>query len=311
VTVTDSKALAVRDEQKDFGELMKVGAMIAKSGYFQDAREESQAIVKVLAGKELGIGPVTAMQGIYIVKGRVTLGANLMASLIKSSGRYNYRILELTDKVCRIQFYEDGKPVGESSFTMEDAKKAGLGGANWTGYARNMLFARALSNGAKWYCPDAFSGTTPYTREEIEQGATVEELPTVEVDTATGEVIEGEVVDQKPVDPSRQKIIDAIETDWKKRTEYDPAFGTAPRRFNSIKGWVNANGSTPWDEKYDAKSVKAEAIDEWLRWAFIDDLIDYGKHNRARLRTEKADAAREAEQSMSDADGSEGAEVDE
>ena len=302
--------LAIRDDKdQEFGELMKVGEMIARSGYFQDAKEASQAFVKVLAGRELGIGPVTSMQGIYIVKGRVTLGANLMASLIKSSGRYNYRVVELTDKVCRIEFTEYGKPVGESSFTMDDAKRAQLGGANWTGYARNMLFARALSNGAKWYCPDAFSGTTPYTREEIEQGGTVEELPVV--DKATGEVIEAEVVEQKPkIDPSRQKIIDAIEADWKARQEFDPAFGTAPRRFNSIKGWVNANGSTPWDGDRYAGS-KADSVEVWLREAFIDDLIDYGKHNRKRLNTEKADAAREAEQSMSEADGSEGIEVDE
>lgn len=303
-----SNALAVRDEQKDFGELMKVGAMIAKSGYFQDAREEAQAVVKVLAGKELGIGPVTAMQGIYIVKGRVTLGANLMASLIKSSGRYNYRILELTDKVCRIQFYEDGKPVGESSFTMDDAKKAGLGGANWTGYARNMLFARALSNGAKWYCPDAFSGTTPYTREEIEQDGTIEELPTVEVDTATGEVIEGEAVEQKAsVSASRAKLIEAIQGDWLTRQEYEPAMMAPLRRMNSVKGWIASQANAhPWPD-----GDPVDAIQEWLRTAPEADLRGYGKHNRGRLNTVKADAAREAEQSMSDADGSEGAEVDE
>lgn len=302
-----SNALAIRDEQKDFGELMKVGAMIAKSGYFQDAREEAQAVVKVLAGRELGIGPVTAMQGIYIVKGRVTLGANLMASLIKSSGRYNYRILELTDKVCRIQFYEDGKPVGESSFTMEDAKKAGLGGANWTGYARNMLFARALSNGAKWYCPDAFSGTTPYTREEIEQDGTIEELPTVEVDTATGEVIEGEAVEQKAsASASRAKLIEAIQGDWLARQEYESAMMAPLRRMNSIKGWITSQANAhPWPD-----GDPVDAIREWLRTAPEADLRGYGKHNRTRLNTEKADAVREAEQSLSEADGSEGMEED-
>ena len=56
--------------------------------------------------------------------------------------------------------------VGKSSFNFKDAAKAGLANKDvWKNYPRNMMFARALSNGSKWYCPNVFSG---YTREEIE-----------------------------------------------------------------------------------------------------------------------------------------------
>ena len=34
-------------------------------------------------------------------------------------------------------------------------------------FARNMLFARAISNGARWYCPDLFSGNPVYVPEEL------------------------------------------------------------------------------------------------------------------------------------------------
>ena len=306
-----SSALARIEKTMSVPEVMDVAKAFSASGYFKDARDAAQAAVKIMAGQELGIPPVAAMTGIVIVKEKVTLSANMMAALVKSSGRYNYRVVQHTDSICEIAFFEGGQQVGTSSFSMDEAKRANLSGANWTQYPKAMLFARAMTQGVRWYCPDVLSGIAAYTPEELGESATVEELPSVEVDAATGEVIEAEVVEQKPkIDPSRQKIIDAIEADWKARQEFDPAFGTAPRRFNSIKGWVNANGSTPWDGDRYAGS-KADSVEVWLREAFIDDLIDYGKHNRKRLNTEKADAAREAEQSMSEADGSEGIEVDE
>ena len=34
-------------------------------------------------------------------------------------------------------------------------------------FARNMLFARAISNAARWYCPDLFSGNAVYVPEEL------------------------------------------------------------------------------------------------------------------------------------------------
>lgn len=165
-------------------DIITLGQALVRSGYFTDVRQVSQAIVKVLAGQELGIGPIRAMTDIHVmqVEGRsqTTLGATLMASLIKRSGRYDYRTLELTDQACELEFLEirsenagtlerrlERVPIGRSRFTMQDAAKAKLAAkANWLQYPRNMLFARAISNGAKWFCSDVFGGAV-YTPEEI------------------------------------------------------------------------------------------------------------------------------------------------
>ena len=61
-------------------------------------------------------------------------------------------------------FVEHGKEIGRSRFDKADATKAGT--QNVDKFARNMLFARAISNGVKWYCPDVFS-TAVYTPEEL------------------------------------------------------------------------------------------------------------------------------------------------
>ncbi len=171
-------------------EVLTLGKTLAASGYFNDTRDAAQAAVKVLAGQELGLGPIASMTGIYIVKGRVTMSANLMAAQIKRSGRYNYRVTTMTNDAVVVEFYENGQSIGVSSYTADDAKAAGLWGSSdpWKKSPRNMLFARAMSNGAKWFAPDIFAGPV-YTPDEMEsEGPMLPPAPPVNV--LTGEVVE-------------------------------------------------------------------------------------------------------------------------
>ena len=148
-------------------------AMVA-SGFFQDSKQASQAVVKILAGQELGFGPFASMTGVNIIQNKPVLAANLMAAAVKRQGKYNYRIVELTDTGCVLAFFEAGIEVGRSEFKKSDAEKAGLlQKDNWKKYPRNMYFARAISNGQKWYAPDVFNGATVYTPDEL--GAQVDD----------------------------------------------------------------------------------------------------------------------------------------
>ncbi len=179
-----NQALAIKDDMS----LSQLGDVFVKSGFFTDTRDAAQAVVKILAGRELGFGPMAAMTGVYIVKGRVSVSANLMAAAVKRTGKYNYRVVELSATACELAFLEQGQDIGHSRFTAEDAKKAGT--QNMDKYPRNMLFARAMSNGVKWYCADVFGGPI-YTPEEM--GAKVDE---------DGDVVEmpavAPVADEKP-----------------------------------------------------------------------------------------------------------------
>ena len=177
-------------------ETLSLGETLAKSGYFSDAKGAAQAVVKILAGAELGFGPIASMTGVHIVQGKPTLGANLMGAAIKRTGKYNYRVVTLNEQQCEIAFYEDGEEVGRSAFAMADAQRAGLANKdNWKKYPRNMLFSRCLSNGARWYCPDVFSGVTPYTPEEL--GA--------EVDGESGVIIEGQFTATEPEEKNKHQ----------------------------------------------------------------------------------------------------------
>lgn len=151
--------------------LQHLGALLAESGFFQDARQTAQAAVKVMAGEELGLGPIASMTQIHIVQGRVTLSAHLLAALVRRSGRYGFRVRQMDPEACVIDFTENGDPIGTSSFTRGDAEAAGLWAkpGPWRQHPRNMLYARAMSNGVKWYCPDITTGAV-YTLDEIESG---------------------------------------------------------------------------------------------------------------------------------------------
>ena len=153
--------------QMSFSDMSQLAKVFAESGMFSDSKSVAQAIVKIQAGQELGIPPFASMSGVHIIQGRPTIGAVLMAGKVKSSGKYDYKVIEQSDNACLIDFYQNGAKVGTSRFTMDDAKKAQT--KNLDKYPRNMLFARAISNGVKWYCPDLFA-TSVYTPEEMNSG---------------------------------------------------------------------------------------------------------------------------------------------
>jgi hypothetical protein len=161
-------------------EALSLGETFAKSGMFPDIKTAQQAVVKIMAGQEIGIPPFAAMSGIHIIGGKPTIGAGLIASAVKGSGKYDFRVVEQSEKVCSIDFYQGKEKIGNSTFTIEEAKKAGT--KNLDKFPKNMLFARAISNGVKWFTPDVFSGPV-YVPEEMESVVT-EEAQAVVIDTA-------------------------------------------------------------------------------------------------------------------------------
>jgi hypothetical protein len=155
------------------------------SGWFKDVTDLSKAVVKIMAGQELGIGPMASMTGINIIEGKPVLASNLLASQIKSSQKYNYKVKERTSTKCTIEFFEkfgdNFESIGEAEFTVAEATKAGLSGKNnWRNYASDMLFARAISRGARTHCPDIFNGSVVYVPGELSPDNIVKtELPSL------------------------------------------------------------------------------------------------------------------------------------
>lgn len=212
---------------KSYNDVESVARAMVASGFFTDATKVSQAIVKIMAGNEIGIGPFGAMNGIHIIQGKPAFGANIMASKVKASGRYNYRVTEMSDTICTIEFMEhfggSWQTVGVSSFSRDDAKKAGT--KNLDKFPRNMLFARAMSNGVRWYCPDVMNGSVVYTPEEL--GADVDQ---------DGNVIDG-VVTPNEVEP----LDDIVDGDFSEQPLTQAGLSAAVQNTRTPREQVQAD----------------------------------------------------------------------
>lgn len=262
-----------------YDDVERAAVSMAKSGFFSDAKQASQAVVKILAAREIGLGPFAGMTGVNIIQGKPAFGANIMAACVKKSGRYNYRVTEMSDKACTIEFMErlDGKwtTSGESKFTIEDARKAGT--KNLDKFPRNMLFARAMSNGVRWYCPDVMNGSVVYTPEELgadvdEDGNVVEivevkhdvpiaEVIPTEVNEVVDEVVPGEFVEEKPVIDEGILTIEAackIETSDNPPKRYgDLPISELSVRFNELSKQLKANHLEPAERAIKERKMKA------------------------------------------------------
>lgn len=197
--------LAVRSDV-NLDELQRTATMLVASGYF-DAKGDrntqiAQLATKIMAGRELGYGPFASVQGIHVIQGKPQVSANLMAAAVKSHPRYSYKVRKMDPDAVAIEFFENGESIGTSTFTADDAKRAGT--QNMNKFPRNMLFARALSNGVRWYCPDVFHGQSVYVEGELDD--TSNDTPAVVVvDRETGEIVEGEYSDVTPVTPNGKR----------------------------------------------------------------------------------------------------------
>ena len=187
--MTTERGLTVK-ENMSIADLRTLAGDFAKSGYFADAREMVQAVVKIQAGLEMGLPPVYSMTKIYIVKGKVMVSAEAMGALIKRTNRYDYTVKQLTEDECILIFTDNGKEVYSSKFTMRDATRADLvkGDSGWTKWPRAMLMSKALSQGARIVCPHVIAGAyTPVdfgieTGEDGEPKTVVESTAKVEPD---------------------------------------------------------------------------------------------------------------------------------
>lgn len=232
-----STELAVREEV-NVSDLRQTAQLLALSGYFDAKGTAEQAVAqlatKILAGREMGFGPYASVNGIHIISGKPTVSANLMAAAVKSSDRYDYRVRKMDDDAVAIEFFQvaGGKleSLGVSTFTKADATKAGT--QNLAKFARNMLFARAMSNGVRWYCPDVFMAGSVYTPEEM--GATV--------DVETGEIIEAEV---RPVNPLTA----------------DVQFKPKPAEVPAWQTWAMPADAYAWfADAFETDTAEAEAV---------------------------------------------------
>lgn len=215
----------------DMSELKELAEIFVQSGAWPDVKNAAQAMIKIMAGRELGFAPLVSMAGVHFFNGKVTVGATLIASLIKDSNKYEYKIVEHDEKACAVEFFQNingelrslGVPV---RYTIEDAAKAQLTSKdNWKKYTKDMLFAACIRQGSRRYCADVLRGVTPDTDSDIDRSA-IDETPVIE-----SAAIEAQIVEEDDLTSLCSKLNAAGDSIvWTKQTlaEYAEEFNQKP-----------------------------------------------------------------------------------
>jgi len=121
-------------------------------------------------GHELGIGTMTAIQQIHVIKGKPSASAQLIGSLVRKAG-HRLRVTGSDTEATAIIVRKDDPDFQFASvWNLERATAAGLLPAKpdsgWEKYPAAMLKARAITEVAREACAEVLAGVA-YTAEEL------------------------------------------------------------------------------------------------------------------------------------------------
>lgn len=141
----------------------------------------------ILAGRELGLPPMTGLSATHVIEGSVGISAEMMRSLILQAG-HEVEVLEFSRTACRIRGRRAGSEVWtEASFTIQEAaqtivfisKAKGWGPLSekpqYQSWPAEMLLARATTRLARMVFPDVIHGMR--SNEELQDMTEGEEAP--------------------------------------------------------------------------------------------------------------------------------------
>lgn len=175
IRTEDSNLVAMPDitNERSMWSLMQSQAnVLVKSGMLPSSVKTAESAIAIMqTGREFGLQPMQSFRMIHIIEGKPTLSAQFMAALVNrhcaKAGGY-LRQAELTDQRCVIEYKRPEWPAPQTfSFSMEDAKRAGLSGkGNWVKHPREMMYNRAVSNACRMGWPELVAGV--YDPDELE-----------------------------------------------------------------------------------------------------------------------------------------------
>jgi hypothetical protein len=147
---------------RNLAEAMEFAKIIASSDMVPKdyVNKPGNVLVAVQTGAELGLKPMQSLQGISVINGRPGIWGDAMWALVISHPEYEDSHEEKTDTGCTITLKRRGRSAVVVTFTMEDAKKAGLAGKQgpWQTAPKRMLQMRARAFAARDLFADALKG---------------------------------------------------------------------------------------------------------------------------------------------------------
>ena len=131
-------------------------------------RHRSRALLLPQAARSRPPGPLawsqqheldilTTIQNVAFIDGKAVVDATMQRALAKRAG-YEVRMMVEADRVT-VAIYQGGTELGDATYSMADAKEAGLDQKNnWKKNREDMLVARATTRAIRRFAPDVLLG---------------------------------------------------------------------------------------------------------------------------------------------------------
>lgn len=143
-------------------EAMEYAKVIAESELVpKDYRgKPGNVLVAVQMGMEVGLKPLQAIQNIAVINGRPSLWGDALLALIRAHESFESILEEQSDAQAICTVKRKGEPEKTVTFSMEDAKRAGLSGKEgpWRTYPKRMMQMRARAFALRDTWPDVLKG---------------------------------------------------------------------------------------------------------------------------------------------------------
>lgn len=202
---------------------------------------EAECFAVALRAHELGVPVMQALGGdLFVINGRVGMSAELMRALAMRAG---HRIdLELADDAATAAGTRgDSGATCTVTWTLADAKRAGLRHGVWDKYPRAMLAARATSELCRMLFPDVLRGVS-YTAEELRS-----------------------INPERNVVPAEAVEVDWHELGWADATEHDTARATLADAAADLPDDVRDQLRTEWAQRGLRWPLSAEQASGWAQ----------------------------------------------
>lgn len=152
---------------RDVEMMQKMCSSLIKTKHYQTLGEAGIFAV-IQKAKSLNINILEALNGgLYYLQGKVGMSSEMMASLIRQQGHSVIKDQKSDNSVCILHGKRaDNGDTWTVSFSMEDARRAGLAKNMYEKYPGIMLYNRAMSMLARQLFPDVIKGAG-YTMDEL------------------------------------------------------------------------------------------------------------------------------------------------
>jgi 5'-3' exonuclease len=153
-------------EPEDLRSAEVIAKWLDAGGLYKQKFKSPAAIVTVIMyGKALGLSMMVALSGFHVIEGKPSASADLIRSLAMRSPKCKYfRLVSADDKQATWETWHTDHPESTRlTYTIEEARRAGLKGGNWNTREKQMLVKTCSTILARWvytvetmglYCPE-------------------------------------------------------------------------------------------------------------------------------------------------------------